>query len=295
MGNRFSRRRDAPASCAAVATEQKTEAGPARTDQDQNPEPTQTQDSVEAEKLDVMADESGATEACSPKHACVSGSEEVASPVALVPQNDAESTVKETPPPVQTEPLIPAKEPPEREGLAQPALVAEAQLALKPEPESSSHQEAEAELISEPAPTAAEPLEQHTDLLNQESLPPLIDSSVPDVASAPASIPASLNPGGSSNISAAEQREGRVEPAGGSSLEPEKFTETSEFVEKQMEAEAAGRTKTPGSEVIDEDVCDGLKNLELEGNDLLNDLMQSEVKMPDDTPFTDVSASVELM
>lgn len=284
MGNRFSRWRDAP----AVTPEQKTEAGPARTDQDQNPELTQTQDSVQTEKL--MADESGTTEACSPKRECVSGSEEVEGPVALVPQNDAESTVKEAPPPVQTEPLIPAMEPPEHEGFAQPALVAEAQLALKPEPESSSHQEAEAELISEPAPTTA-PLEQPMYPLNREPLPPLIDFSVPDVASAPASIPASLSPGESWNISAAEQREGRVEPAGATSLEPE----TSAFVEKQTEVEAAGCMKTSGSEVVDENFFDDLKNLDLEGNDLLNDLIQSEVKMPDDTPFRDVSASIELM
>lgn len=299
MGNRFSRRRDAPASCAAAAAEQKTEAGPART----NPELTQTQESIESERLDVMDDESGTTEASSPKHECVSGDKEVPSPVALLPKNDAEpeSTVMETPPPVQIEPLISAIEPPEPEGPAQPALVAEAQLALKPEAEPSSHQDAEAEPPSEPAPTTAEPLEQHTDLLNQESLPeavlpspPLIDLSVPDVSSAPDSIPAPLNPGKSPNLSAAEH-EGRLEPAGGSSLEPENFTETSEFVEKQMEVEAAGRTKTPGSDVTEENIRDVLKNLELEGSDLLNDLIQSEVQMPEDAPFTDVSASIELM
>lgn len=289
MGNRFSRRRDVPISSAGtVVTEEKTEAEPATTDQEENSEITQTQEAVETCE----------SEACSPKGE--SESKEVQS-LASAPQNEAESesTVKETPPPVQTEPLISTIKPPEPEGFAQPEPVTEAQLAPKPEPEPALepepplHQEADAEPISEP--TTAEPLEQHTDLLNQEPLPesffsspPLIDLSAPDILSAPASTPVSELP----NISSAEQHEGRVEPVGGFTLEPENVTETSGFLEKE---EAVGCVKMPENDVDEENVCDVLQNLELKGNDRLNDLIQGEVKIPEDTPITDVSTSIELM
>lgn len=285
MGNRFSRRRDAPASSAGtVVTEEKTEAEPATTDQEEKSKTTQTQEAVETEKL--KASES---EACSPKEE--SGIKEVQSLVASAPQNDAESesTMKETPPTVQTEPLISTIKPPEPEGFAQPEPVTEAQLAPKPEPGSPSHQELDAEPLSEP--TTAEHLEQHTDLINQEPLPesfsspPLIDLSALDIASAPASTPASEF----SNISAAEQHEGRVEPAGGFTPEPEKLTESSEFLEEEEEA---GWMKTPENDVDVENVRDVLHNLELKGNDVLNDLIQGEVKIPEDTPIID---AIELM
>ncbi|XP_013867788.1 pollen-specific leucine-rich repeat extensin-like protein 1 [Austrofundulus limnaeus] len=284
MGNRFSRRRDAPVSSAGtVVTEEKTEAEPATTEEE-NSEITQTPEAVETEQL-----KAGESEACSPKHE--SGSKDMQS-LTSAPQKDAESesTVKETPPPVQNEPLLSTIKPPEPEELAKPEPDTEAQLAPNPEP--PSHQESDSGPISEP--TTAEPLEQYTDLLNQEPLPesffsspPLIDWSAPDTVSAPASTPVSELP----NISAAEQHEGRAEPVGGSTLEPEKFTETPEFLEE----EAAGCTKTPESDVDEENVCEVLQNLELKGNDLLNDLIQGEVKIPEDAPIPDVSASIELM
>ncbi|XP_017261092.1 proteoglycan 4-like [Kryptolebias marmoratus] len=302
MGNRFSRRRDAPASSAGnVATEQKTEAEPAAADQAENSETTPTQEAVETEKLDVTAKEAGTTEACLPTDECVSGSKGVPCAAASDPQNDAESepAAKETPPPVQTEPLASAIKPPEPEGFAQPEPVTEAQLAPKPEPEPalepepSSHREADAEPTSELPPITAGPPQQHTDPLNQESLPepvlpspPLIDWSVPDIASAPAPIPVSLSPDESSNISAAERCEGSSTP------EPEKFTE---FLENPVEVEAAGCMKTPGNDVEEENISDVLQKLELKGNDLLNDLIQSEAKIPDDTPTTDLSTAMELM
>uniref|UniRef100_A0A1A8JDN5 Uncharacterized protein n=2 Tax=Nothobranchius kuhntae TaxID=321403 RepID=A0A1A8JDN5_NOTKU len=266
MGNRFSRRRDAPASVAGtVAAEQKTVATPKQTE---DPVVTQTQ---ETEDLEVMA-----PDASSPKEECVRS------------VGDAESE------PTTEEPQVLTFKISDPEDLAQPEVMFE---ALKPDPvsvlesEPASHPDADAELLSEPVPTPAEALEQPEDLLNQESVlssPPFIDFL--DVASSPTLISASLHPDESSGVSGGEQCE-----VGCSMLEPEKLPGITEFLDKPMEAEAAECLEMPVSDVNEENVSEVLKNSELKGNDFLNDIIESEVKIPEDTPITDLSTPIELM
>uniref|UniRef100_A0A1A7XKX0 Uncharacterized protein n=1 Tax=Iconisemion striatum TaxID=60296 RepID=A0A1A7XKX0_9TELE len=267
MGNRFSRRRDAPASGAGtVVAEQKAEAGPATPKQTEDSMGTQTQG--ETENLEVMA-----PEASSPKDDCVGSTD------------GAESE------PTEKEPPVSAFKIPDPEDLAQPEVIFDPVSVFESEP--PSHPEADAELISEPVPTPAESLEQPKDLLNQESVlssPPLIDLGVPDVASSPTPISASLCPDESSDVSGSEQCE-----IGSSMLEPEKHTGMTEFLDKPMEAEAAECLEMPVSDVNQENLSTILKSSELKGSDFLNDLIESEVNIPEDTPITDLSSSIELM
>uniref|UniRef100_A0A1A8F1P4 Uncharacterized protein n=2 Tax=Nothobranchius korthausae TaxID=1143690 RepID=A0A1A8F1P4_9TELE len=263
MGNRFGRRRDAPASVAGtVAAEQKTVATPKQTE---DPVVTQTQ---ETEDLEVMA-----PDASSPKEECVRS------------VGDAESE------PTAEEPQVLTFKISDPEDSAQPEVIFE---ALKPDPvsvlesEPASHPEADAELLSEPTP--AEALEQPEDLLNQESVlfSPFIDFL--DVASSPTPISASLRPDESSGVSGGEQCE-----VGRSMLEPEKLPGMTEFLDKPMEAEAAECLEMPVSDVSEENVSEVLKNSELNQSDFLNDIIESEVKIPEDTPITDLSSPIELM
>ncbi|KAK5616058.1 hypothetical protein CRENBAI_017828 [Crenichthys baileyi] len=289
MGNKFSRRREAPVSSAAsVASEQK----PAVEHSTPTSDSGMKQEVVRAEDLDVLVEEP-------PKDECVPEVKEEESPAALDPtQEDEQSELlaKETEAPAQPEPLFSNANILEPESFAQPkpkaTEEAEAQVALNPTPEDVSEQnsalqsEADTEPISEPVPAPAEAVVEHKD---QEYLtdpvlssPPLIDYDVPDVISSPTIIP--LDPDESSNISASEHH---------STAEPEKFN--SDFLEKTTGVEAEESLKMTGSEVNTENVSKLLKNSELKENDLLSDIIAREVKIPDAPPLTDMSTSMESM
>ncbi|XP_047239926.1 proline-rich transmembrane protein 2-like [Girardinichthys multiradiatus] len=279
MGNKFSRRREAPVSSAAsVASEQK----PAVEHSTPTSDSGMKQEVVRAEDLDVLAEEP-------PKDECVPEVKEEE-------DEQSELLAKETQAPAQPKPLFLNANILEPESFAQPkpkaTEEAEAQVALNPTPEDISEQnsalqsEADTEPISEPVPTPAEAVVEHKD---QEYLtdpvlssPPLIDYNVPDVISSPTIIP--LDPDESSNISASEHH---------STVEPEEFN--SDFLEKMTGVEAEECLKMTGSEVNAENVSKLLKNSELKENDLLSDIIAREVKIPDDTPITDMSTSMELM
>ncbi|MEQ2194474.1 hypothetical protein XENOCAPTIV_029868, partial [Xenoophorus captivus] len=288
MGNKFSRRREAPVSSAAsVASEQK----PAVEHSTPTSDSGMKQEVVRAQDLDVLVEEP-------PKDECVPEVKEEEGPAALAPTEDEQSELlaKETQAPAQPKPLFLNANILEPESFAQPkpkaTQEAEAQVALNPTPEDVSEQnsalqsEADTEPISEPVPTPAEAVVEHKD---QEYLtdpvlssPPLIDYDAPDVISSPTIIP--LDPDESLNISASEHH---------STAEPEKFN--SDFLEKTTGVEAEECLKMTGSEVNAENVSKLLKNSELKENDLLSDIIAREVKIPDDTPITDMSTSMELM
>lgn len=317
MGNRFSRRRDAPANSAeTAATEQKTAEEPAATQPAEESGITQTQEAVEIENLDVVVGEPVTLVACIPPEECVSECKEVEAPAAPAPLNDEpEPMAKETPAPVQAEPLVSVSEPtpPAPEPEPEPEPVAEAQLAPEPapepvpEPEPTSNPEAEVEAVPEPisesVPAQAEALEQQTDLLNQESLPepeisspPLIDMGVPDATPQPISTPPSLIPAAvdePSDIPVTQECQDSAEVSVISTFEPEKPKET--CLDQLMEEEAAENLEQLVNDVHEESVSGLLKNLELKGNDLVADLIPTDVKIPDDTPIIDMSASTELM
>lgn len=309
MGNRFSRRRDVPVnSTENAATEQEAAEEPATTQPGEDSGVTPAQEAVKTENLDVVLGEPVTLVASLPAEECVSECKEAEAPAALAPLNDAEPEpeAKETPAPVQPEPLVSVSEPSPPE----PEPVAEAQLATEPapepveEPEPTSNPEVDIEVvpesISEPEPAPTE-----------ESLPepvisppPLVDLGAPDVtpqlidtspspSPAPIAVPVSADE--PSDIPAGEEFQDRAEAAVLSTPEPEKSEETSESLEKPMEAEAAGNLEQLVSDVNEESVSGLLKHLELTGNDLVTDLIHSDVKIPDDTPIVDISTSTELM
>ncbi|XP_070764153.1 uncharacterized protein [Enoplosus armatus] len=329
MGNRFSRKLDGPANSAeTAATEQKTEEVPAAPEPAEEAGITQTLEAVGTESLDVVVGEPVTLMACLPTEECVSECKEVEAPAAPAPLNDAEPepVAKETPAPVQLEPLVSVSEPSPPEPAAEPKPVAETQLAPEPapepvpepapepvpEPEPTSNPEAEVEAVPEPIleslPAPAEALEPQTDLLTQEShpdpvlsSPPLIDMGVPDVTlqpntpPSPVPIPAPVNADKLSDIPVTQECQDSAEVSVISTFEPEKSEETSESLEKLMEVEAAGNLEQLVSDVNEESLSGLLKGLELKGNDLVADLIPTDVKIPDDTPITDMSPSTELM
>uniref|UniRef100_A0A096M4Z2 Uncharacterized protein n=1 Tax=Poecilia formosa TaxID=48698 RepID=A0A096M4Z2_POEFO len=268
MGNKFSRRREAPvssAAAAAAASEQKPAVESSTT-----PKPTADseikQEAVRTETLDVLVEEP-------PKDECAPEGKEEESPVTLAPPEDAGSELlaKETPAPVQLEAAVSDTNPLEPESFA-PA---------KPESEADTD-----DLVSEPTRLSDEDVEQHKD---QESLtdpvissPPLIDFGVPDVISSPTTIP--LDPDESLNVSASEHS---------ATAEPEKLT--SDSLGKSTGVEAEECLKTLGSDINVENASELLKNSGLKENDLLSDVIPREVKIPDDTSITDMSSSMELM
>ncbi|XP_018519429.1 proteoglycan 4 [Lates calcarifer] len=334
MGNKFSRRRDTPANNGeTVATEQTAEE-PAVPQPAEESEIAQTPETVEAEDLEVVVGEVVTPVARLPSEECVAECKEPEAPAASATLNDAEPepVTKESSAPVQTEPLVSISKPEsplESEPVAEPKPaaetepVAEAQLAPEPEPapapepvsepEPTSNPEAEVELVPEPisesVPVPAEPLEQHTDMLTQESLPepvptspPLIDLGVPDDTPQPANsppppapIPDLVSADGPSDIPVAEECRDSTEAAKTSTSEPEKSEETSESPEKPMEVEAAENLEQLVSDVNEENISGLLQNLELKGNDLVSDLIPDDVKIPDDAPIIEISTSTELM
>lgn len=289
MGNKFSRRREAPVSsaAAAAASEQKPAV------ESSTPKPTADsaikQEAVRTETLDVLVEEP-------PKDECAPEGKEEESPVTLAPTEDAESELltKETPAPVQFEAVVSDTNPLEPESFApaKPEATEEAEAAITPnredvpEPDSALQSEADTDLVSEPTRIRDEDVVQHKD---QESLtdpvlssPPLIDFGVPDVISSPTTIP--LDPDESLNMSGSEHS---------ATAEPEKLT--SGFLEKLTGVEAEESLKTLGSDINVENVSELLKNSELNENDLLSEIIPREVKIPDDTSITDMSTSMELM
>ncbi|XP_014826923.1 PREDICTED: myosin-binding protein H-like [Poecilia mexicana] len=292
MGNKFSRRREAPvssAAAAAAASEQKPAVESSTT-----PKPTADseikQEAVRTETLDVLVEEP-------PKDECAPEGKEEESPVTLAPPEDAGSELlaKETPAPVQLEAAVSDTNPLEPESFApaKPEAAEEAEAAITPnpedvpEPDSALQSEADTDdLVSEPTRLSDEDVEQHKD---QESLtdpvissPPLIDFGVPDVISSPTTIP--LDPDESLNVSASEHS---------ATAEPEKLT--SDSLGKSTGVEAEECLKTLGSDINVENASELLKNSGLKENDLLSDVIPREVKIPDDTSITDMSSSMELM
>lgn len=287
MGNRFTKRQDGPVNIAESAAAEQ----PETTQPGGNSEATLAQQATE--KLDVIVGEAATLVACLPTEECLS--ECKAAAVAADEANDVEplSSAKET--------LVSVSDtsPPESEP------VPEAQLAPEPvdDPEPTSNPEADAEAhpepISEPAPAPAEALEQEIDLLAQEPLPepvmtspPLVDLGAPDATPEPSPV-AIPDPDKSSDIPAAEGLQEDAEAAVTSTIEPEKSEEASESLEEPEEAEAAGDSEQHVSDLSEESVSGLLKQLVLTGNDVVTDLIQSDVKAPDD--IADMSTSTELM
>ncbi|XP_047451650.1 E3 ubiquitin-protein ligase RNF12-B-like [Mugil cephalus] len=305
MGNRFSRRREAQISNSeAVAAEQKTA---------EEPEAVQpAEDSVitekvtEAEDLVVVGAEPVTPVVRLPSEECVSECKQGEAPSSSAPVTDPEPEpeVKDTNAQVQPEPLVSASVPsvPEQEPAAQTKSVAEAQLAPESVPEPEAGVEAVPEPIAEPVPAPAEPLEQQA---SQEPLPepvhsspPLVDLDVPDVTPSPDPISVPANSEEQPDIAAGEQCQDSAEAAETSTLETEESAETTEKpAEVEVEAEAAECSEQPGSDVNEdeESISDTLKNLELKGNDLVSDLISSDVNIPDGPPITDMNTSTELM
>nr|XP_046250787.1 cell surface glycoprotein 1-like [Scatophagus argus]XP_046250788.1 cell surface glycoprotein 1-like [Scatophagus argus] len=289
MGNKFSRRRDAPANSAenAAGTEEKTAEEPA-----EDPGTTQTQEAIETEDLSVTAGEPVTLEESSPPEERASEFKDV---------ND-----------VEPEPLADETSAQPVDSVTEAAPAAEPAPEPVPEPDPSSKQEAVVEAapepISESVPAPTEALEEQTDMLTQESLPePVISSSAlidlgvpdatpqPDTPPSPAPILTSVNTDEPSDIPVTEECQDNAEVSVISAPEPENSEERSESLEKLAEVEAAGNLEQLVSDVSEESVSGLLQNLELKGNDLVADLIPTDVKIPDDTPITDMSASTELM
>lgn len=319
MGNFLNRRRDPSANSGkTAATEQKTTEGPAVTPPAPDSAAMQTQEAIQTEDLDVVAEGPVTQVASLPSDECSSECKEVKAPAAPLNDAEPESVAKETPAPDQLEPLVSVSEPSPSE--PEPKPVSEAQLTPEPapevipEPEPTSNPEAEVEAVPEPVsestPTPAEALEQQADMLTQESLPEpmissptLIDLGVPDAIPepiktppSPAAIPAPDNADKPSDIPAVtEECQDSAEVPVTSTPELETPEETSESLEKVMEVEASGTLEPLVSDINEESVSELLENLELKGNDLVADLLPTDVKIPDDSPITDMSASTELM
>nr|XP_020468502.1 calphotin-like [Monopterus albus] len=289
MGNTDSRRQDTN----TAATEEKTaESGI-----------THTQEEEAVEDLDVVVGEPVEVVGRLPHGECVLECLEAEAPSAtLSTRNDPD------PEPVHSELLVSASEPPSK---SEPA--AEAQLAPEPfpEPEPSSNLESEVEAVceptSKPVPAPAKALEQQSDMLTQESLPEpvlssplLINPSIPGVTPksvntppSPAPIPAPVNEDKPSDVLVTGKCQDSSEAAKISMLEPGKPEETSESLAKPTQN--TEKLDLPESGISERSVSGLLKNLELEGNDLATDLIVSDVKIPDDTPITDISTSTEQM
>lgn len=317
MGNRFSRRRDAPGNSAeTAATEQKAAEEPEATQPAQDSGTMQTEVAADTENLDVVVKELVTLVAYSSPEECVEESKEVNAPDAPGQLNDveSESVAKDTPAPVQPEPLVLVSEPspPEPEPAAEPKPVGEAPAAPEPapepvpEPEPTSNPgaevEADPEPISEEAPVPAEVLEEQMDVLTQESLldpvissPALIDMGVSDATPqlintppSPDSNPAPVNADKPSGIAVTEECQDGADVSIISSCAPQK-SEESESLEKPMEVEAAGNLEQVVNDVSEESVSGLLQNLVLKGNDVVADLIPTDVKIPDDTLITDMS------
>lgn len=305
MGNKITRRRDTLSiSAEAAATEEEAAATQPADEAELTQE--EPQEAIDIENLDVVVGELVTPVACLPSEECTSELKEAGRPAAtLTTQNDAEPkpVAKETPAPVQPELLVSTIEaPPKSELVEEPKPSVEAQLA--PESELTSNPEIETEVVpetsSEVVPAPAEALEQQTNMLTQESLSkpvisssPLIDLGVPDVTLQPVNTPPSPVPihdpvdaDEPSDIPVTEE----CQDSADATFEPEKPEEISDSLE-----EASENLEQLVSNVNEDSISGLLKNLELQGNDLVPDLIPSDVKIPDDTHITDICSSTELM
>ncbi|KAM8750413.1 uncharacterized protein AB9X84_012281 [Acanthopagrus schlegelii] len=314
MGNKFSRRRDAPdaASPEAAAPAEEPAAAepaaaePAAAEPAQDSEIVQTQQAVET----VNTAELVTPVASLPTEECKSECNEA--PAAPLSDPEPEPVAQKTPAPVQPEPAVPVSEPspPQPEPEPEPEPVAEPQLAPEPVPEPIPEPEPEVEAVPESIPESApappEDLEPQTDMLTQESLPEpeisspaLIDLGIPDATPqpitadpSPVPVPALFDADEPSDIPVTEECHGGFEV---STLEPEEPQETAESVEKPMEVEAAENLEQLVNDLNEESVSELLQNLELKGNDLVADLIPTDVKIPDGTPILDMTPATELM
>ncbi|KAM9854595.1 uncharacterized protein ACBR49_003132 [Aulostomus maculatus] len=303
MGNKFSvaRKPETPVNSAEGAAPEKKAPEEPKTTQPGDSGMTQT---VETEKLDVVVGESVTQVACLPNEECISeckAAEAAAAAAASDPLSAPEPVAKETPAPVEPEPLV---SPPQPEPVAEAQLSPELAPEPVPEPEPTPVPEAEVEAdpepTSEPVSAPAETPELEADLPTQESVPEpsslLIDLGVPDVTpqlinTTPSqfSIPDPVDADESTDIPEGEEN---AEEAAISTSEPE---DTPESLEKPMEEEADGDLEQQVNDLTEENVSGLLTHLKLTGNDLLADLTHSDVKIPDDTPIVDISTSTELM
>lgn len=316
MGNRFTRKRDAPVNSAEPATEEKSAEEPEATQPAKDSGTVETQAAADEESLNVVVKELVTLVAYSTPEECVAESKEVNSPDPPEQLSDveSESVAKDTPAPVQSKPLVLVSEPspPEPEPAVESKPVAESPVAPEPapeavpEPEPTSNPEGEVEAdpepISEAAPAPVEALEEQIDVLTQESQaglenssPALVDMSVSDATPqpintppSPDSNPAPVNADKPSGIAVTEECQDSADVSIISTFVPQKSEETSESLEKP-EVEAAGNLEQVVNDVTEESVSGLLQNLALKGNDLVADLIPTDVKIPDDTPVTDMS------
>lgn len=315
MGNRLSRRREAPANGAeTAATEQKAAEEPVATQQAEAP---QIQQVVEAEKPAVVVEEAAVIE---PVVESVPEPEAPATsaPLDVTPEPVAEEALA-PPPPVklepEAEPLVSVSELPAPEPVVEPEPIPEPVVEPEPipepvvEPEPTPEPVVEPELVvvpepipepileTEPVPT----LEQEIDLLTQVSLPeplissaPLVDLGVPDLTPSP--VPAI--PDEPADLPGVQECHGIIEAAVNSMLMPEESKESWESLEKPLEPESVGAGNVEqllcdvNSEVTDSGL---LKHMDLTGNGRVDDLIPNDIKIPDDIPIADMSGSNELL
>lgn len=256
MGNRLSRRRYAPAETAAAEHKPSVEQASSKA----------AEDSAQAQTQEIDQPGSrGPPEEPERSDACLTEEkecEEVETPTLAV-----HDTLME--PQELTEPNPVAEVHPAPEPVPDPSF-------LETDPEESSEPSPE----TEPSPT--ETLEE-ADLVTQELLPESPSPPtliVPDVTPIPV-----LTLSGPSEASAGQGTDGEATAVELFPAEPEASTEMSEFLDELTKVEAAESMGTLGSDVI-ESVGEILKNSELKGNDLLNDLIPGDVNIYDDTPIS---------
>ncbi|XP_068459345.1 E3 ubiquitin-protein ligase RNF12-B-like [Clinocottus analis] len=311
MGNRFGKLQSTET---AAAPEQKTAAESAAAQPAEDSVIAQTQQAVETENLDVGVLEQ-VTQLAS------IGTEQLVlkSKVDEVPDADPEPVAKGTPALIQIQPVLPVcvSSASESAPLTELMPIVKAELTPEPEPEPVAEPEPvpESELVPEPekeVKAVPEPMsvsvpapatEQMTDLFSQESLPEPAISTLSDlgvldqtpqpidVPPFPATVTAPVDAEEPSDVPVTEECQDNAEISVIPTFEPEKSEETSESEEKPMEAEAPGNLEQLVSVVSGEESISGLlKNLELTGNDLVADLISTDVHIPDG-----MSTSTELM
>lgn len=294
MGIKFSRRRDVPISGAeGAATEQKTAEEPVATEPVGELGPALAQEATGIVRLEAVDREKPKPVASLPNEECVAEIKEEKAPDAPEPLNVAEPepVAKNAPAPSQAQPevLLCVDPPPLIQCDVEPTPVTVTQPAPEPIPEPAPETIPEPQSVPE-LETAIpdlppDVLEQHTDMLNQEILPDpvipsstLIDLSVSDTT-----------PDKTSDIAVSDECQEGAEVSGTSTTELPKSEEMSESPERPTEVVAAENLEQIVSDVNEETVSGLLQDLALKGNDLVADLIPTDVKMPDETSITDMS------
>lgn len=307
MGIKFSRRRDAPISGAeGAATEQKTAEEPVSTEPAGESGLALAQEATGIGRLEAVDRGKPEPAASLPSEECVSEVKEEKAHNVPEPLNveEPEPVGKNAPAPSQTQPeaLLCVDPPSPTQCDAETTPVTVTQPAPEPIPEPEPVSEPAAELIPEPEPVSEpqsvpeletaipdlppEVPEQHTDMLNEELLPDpvilsstLIDLSVSDTA-----------PDKTSDIAVSDECQEGAEVSGTSTSElPKSEEEMSETPERLIEVVAAENLEQIVSDVNEETVSGLLQDLALKGNDLVTDLVPTDVKMPNETSITDMS------